>query len=432
MRQYRTTRRPWWRAHRALARASMALAAGALAALAACDSLLSVDNPGNVPAASLDNPAMAPILDVSALGQFECAFTQFILTGGVLSGEYDVSTYFVDANQWGWRGVETKTQAGSCPGSRTTTSLGFFAPMQEARFMAEDAVRRISGFTDAQVPDRVKMLAELSAYAGYAYVLLGEGMCTMTVNNGPLMTRDDTWKLAEQRFADALGYASTADYTDITNMAHVGRARAELDLGDLPAAATDAQAVPAGYLRVSEYSEQTPARENRIYNMTIRNDFLTVDPAYRNLTVGGVPDPRVKVKNTGRNGQDGVTPQWQQQKYVGNGAAPVPLASWVEAQLIYAEAVATSDPQAAKDAINRVRASSGVAPLDGSEGSDVTAIVLEERRRQLFTEGQRLGDMLRKNIPFPSGVNHKGQTYGPTTCVPLPDVETQNNPNLKG
>jgi hypothetical protein len=40
--------------------------------------------------------------------------------------------------------------------------------------------------------------------------------------------------------------------------------------------------------------------------------------------------------------------------------------------------------------------------------------------------------MLRKNIPFPTGVNHKGQTYGPTTCVPLPDVETQNNPNLRG
>jgi hypothetical protein len=38
--------------------------------------------------------------------------------------------------------------------------------------------------------------------------------------------------------------------------------------------------------------------------------------------------------------------------------------------------------------------------------------------------------MLRLNIPFPTGVNHKGQSYGDITCLPLPDVETQNNPNI--
>jgi hypothetical protein len=40
--------------------------------------------------------------------------------------------------------------------------------------------------------------------------------------------------------------------------------------------------------------------------------------------------------------------------------------------------------------------------------------------------------MLRKGLPFSSGVNRKGQTISSLTCVPLPDVETQNNPNLKG
>jgi len=27
-------------------------------------------------------------------------------------------------------------------------------------------------------------------------------------------------------------------------------------------------------------------------------------------------------------------------------------------------------------------------------------------------------------------VNRKGQTYSSLTCVPLPDVETRNNPNF--
>ena len=73
-----------------------------------------------------------------------------------------------------------------------------------------------------------------------------------------------------------------------------------------------------------------------------------------------------------------------------------------------------------------------MAALDGTEGSDLTAVVLEERRRQLFSEGTRLGDMLRKNIPFPSGVNFKNQLFGPMSCVPLPDLEMQNNPALQG
>ncbi|MEO7217730.1 MAG: RagB/SusD family nutrient uptake outer membrane protein [Gemmatimonadaceae bacterium] len=400
-----------------------------LAVITACTSLLDVTNPGVVKSSDLSDPALAPTLDAAALGTFNCAFAQYVATAGVLSGEYVVSNSFVDANQWGWRGVETKTQPGTCPGSRATTSLGFYTPMQSARFQAEDAARRITAFTAADVPNRANMLAELTTYAAYSYVLLGEGMCQMTVDNGPLITRDSTFKIAVAKFTQALTLAQAANYAAMTNMALVGRARASLDLGNLDAAKADAQAVPAGFVRNADYSETTVSRENRIYNLTIRNDFLSVGPDYRNLTVHGVADPRVPVLNTGRFGNDAVTPQWQQRKYTTSGAVPMPIASWAEAQLIYAEAAGGQD---AKDAINRVRASRGVAPLDGTEGSDIEAIVLEERRRELFSEGQRLGDMLRKNIPFPSGVNHKGQTYGPTTCAPLPDVETQNNPNLRG
>jgi hypothetical protein len=409
------------------------MAALALASTAACNSLLDVENPGRVPTTALSDPAYAPTLYASALGAFECAFANYIVTAGTLTQEYITSNSFVNSNVWGWRGVETRTEPGSCPGNRTATSMGFYSPMQQARFLAEDAVTRISAFTDAQVPGRANMLAELSAYEGYALTLLGEGMCQMTVDNGPLMSRADTWQLALLKFEDALSYAGgNTVVSDIASMAHVGLARTYLDLGDLASAAADAVLVPSGYVRVAEFSESTPARENRVYNMTVRNDFLSVGPAYRNLTVGSTPDPRVKVIDAGRNGQDQVTRQWTQQKFIGSGAAPINLASYIEAQLIYAEAVAVSDPDASRDAINRVRAVAGVSPLDGTEGSDLTAVVLEERRRQLFSEGTRLGDMLRKNIPFPSGVNFKNQLFGPMTCVPLPDVEMLNNPNLKG
>ena len=61
----------------------------------------------------------------------------------------------------------------------------------------------------------------------------------------------------------------------------------------------------------------------------------------------------------------------------------------------------------------------------------MNVVVLEERRRQLFSEGHRYVDMLRKNLPFQSGVNRKGQSYSTLTCIPLPNVEIQNNPNFK-
>ena len=416
---------------------SRTLSTGALALLlsvsAGCNRLLDVDNPGRVPVDAIGDPALVPALEAAAIQSFQCAAVAYAATAGVLSGEYIVSTIFVNANIWGWRGVEIKTEPGTCTVARATTSLGYYAPLQFARYQLDDAADRLAGFTDAQVPNRAKLQAEMAAYGGYTYLLLGEGFCNMAINNGPLMQRAEVFAIAEQRFTAALTFAATANDASLRNMAYVGRARTRLNLGNLAGAAADAAQVTAGFVRNAEYSETAPIRENRLYNLNIRNDFLSVGPNYRNLTVQGttVADPRVKVTNTGRIAADALTPLWLQQKFVGSGAAPLAIASYAEAQLILAEAIATTDPQGARDAINRVRTAGGVPVLNGSEGTDLGALVIEERRRQLFSEGQRYYDMLRKNIPFPTGVNHKGQSYGPVTCVPLPDVETQNNPNLK-
>jgi hypothetical protein len=104
------------------------------------------------------------------------------------------------------------------------------------------------------------------------------------------------------------------------------------------------------------------------------------------------------------------------------------MASWAEAQLILAEA----RPAEAVALINGLRAAQGIPALNAAPGADPLTLVLEERRRQLFSEGHRLNDMLRHNLPFPTGFNHKGQAWGPITCMPLPEQEKQNNPNIRG
>jgi hypothetical protein len=59
--------------------------------------------------------------------------------------------------------------------------------------------------------------------------------------------------------------------------------------------------------------------------------------------------------------------------------------------------------------------------------------IIEERRRELFLEGHRLGDLRRYGLTFQpaSGTAYfGGGVYGTQTCFPLPDVERVNNPNI--
>ncbi|MEP7002179.1 MAG: RagB/SusD family nutrient uptake outer membrane protein [bacterium] len=413
------------------------LVAVALVGLTACNSILDVDNPGSVPAEALADATLAPALAAAALQTLQCGVIQYAASAAMLSGEYLNANGFVDNHPWEWRGVqEIKAAPGSCNYVRATTAMGFYTPLQQARFQLDDTFSRLEKFTDAQVQGRALLMAQMRAYAGYAILLLGEGMCEMAMDNGPKMTRAEVFAAAEVRFTDAIARATAVGDQSVLNMARVGRARARLDLKNLTGAAADAALVPSGFVRNAEFTEGgATQRENRIYNLTIRNDYLSVSAPYRNLTVNGVagsvPDPRVKVKDAGKKANDGVTPLFQQQKFIAQtGGTPVPIASWNEAQLIYAEAVGG---QQGFDALNAVRTANGVPTLTGAAptGQAFTDLVLEERRRQLFSEGQRYGDMLRYSLPFTTGVTLKGNTYSSLTCVPLPDVETLNNPNFK-
>ena len=416
-------------------RMGRAAVAFALAGVSACNKLLDVDNPGSVPAEALADPALAPALAAAAMQTLQCGVIQYAATASMLSGEELNANGFVDNHPWEWRGVnEIKAAPGNCNYGRGTTAMGFYTPLQQARFQLDDAFDRLDKFTDAEVSNRALLMATMRAYSGYASLLLGEGMCEMTMDNGPKMTRDAVFAVAEGRFTDAITRATAVNDQSLLNMARVGRARARLNLKKLAEAATDANAVPAGFVRNAEFTEGGAAqRENRIYNLTIRNEYLSTAAPYRTLTVNGVAgnvaDPRVKVRDGAKRANDGVTPLWQQQKFTA-GNSSHPIASWAEAQLIYAEAVGG---QQGFDAINRVRTANNVPVLTGPvpTGQAFTDLILEERRRQLFLEGQRYGDMLRYNLPFTKGTTLKGNTYSDLTCVPLPDVETRNNPNFK-
>lgn len=159
-----------------------------------------------------------------------------------------------------------------------------------------------------------------------------------------------------------------------------------------------------------------------------------MDLPFRDLTFGGVPDPRVVVVDAGTLGSDVQTPIFQPAKYPSIDS-PIPVATWEEAQLIQAEAaVAGGNPQGAVDIINTLHDNAGLPPHAGGTPAEVMAQVVEERSRELFLEGQRLGDMIRCDLPlFPATGTPfpvAGGTFGSQVCFPLPTVERLNNPNI--
>src|SRR6266849_2111292 len=199
---------------------SRAVVTGALyLAAAACNNLLEVKIPGSVVAADLNNAGLAQTMVTSALGEFECAYGQYVTTTGILSEEYWISGFSINSNFLGWRAdAEIRATPGDCTAG---VGYGYYVALQRARFLAEDGSRRIEAFADAAVPAKTDKLAQLAAYAGYSYTLLGEGFCNMAIDNGPLITRAQVWTKAEDWFTKAITLAQSAGNTDIATMSLV-------------------------------------------------------------------------------------------------------------------------------------------------------------------------------------------------------------------
>ena len=426
----------------ALVRAQrVATAVASLALAGACydaGKILDQDAPSRVTASDLENPAYAQLLVNSAIGDFECAFTQYIVATGLVGDE------LIDAqlSQVGWDYDRRTIFPSSGPyglfACGNTQVPGLYTPLSVARYDADKILRLLQGWTDAQVTNRTSLIATAAVYAGYSLELLGESMCSAAIDLGPEMTRQQLFVAAEDRFTTAITAAQASNNTAMLNAARLGRARSRLNQNKLPEARADAVLDTASFVLNATYSATIARRENLVWSQMYRGFFSSVDPSYRGLTFAGVPDPRVNVVDAGLVGQDTKTQIWRQTKYPTIGS-PTPIGRNAEALLIVAEAEnAAGNTANAVTIINILHTKAGIPPYAGGTQAEVQAQIIEERRRELFLEGQRFGDIIRYNIalqpapgtPFPV----KGGSYGPNTglqvCFPLPDVERNNNPSI--
>lgn len=409
----------------------------------ACDTLsdpLEVQPASRIPAAQLETPGNAQLLSFGAIGDFECAFHSYAGVSGLVGEEFIYAQQNAAHTPYDRRNTTKDDQlyaTGDC------TEHGVYTTMQTARQSNENVLALLKSWSDADVaagpgaPNRTNLMAIAAAYAGYAYVLLGEAFCTMAISSvnpdktltyGGEIQRDSVFRLAVARLSEAITLATAAGNTNIRTMAYLGRARAKLNLRDYAGARTDAQQVPSGYVLNASASDVEGRRQNQVAtHNTINNDAFSVGEPYRSMG-----DARVPVTRSTRPPSATGIVHWYQTKYL-TTATPIPIATYEEAQLIIAEAdIRAGNLASALIIINASRARGGQPAYTGPlTQAALLAELIDQRRRELFAESHHLGDILRYNIaiqPAAGTPYHFGGVYSDQICLPLPSVERLNNP----
>lgn len=407
-------------------------------ATAGCGDIVSLkqSNPGQIDASTFYVPANAQLLVNGTIADFECAYIRYVAGSALAGDELANSSGAAVGFEYDARRLQpTSPYVQGCTSG--AGSPGFYTGLSTARADADTVLSKFEAWTDAEVPNRTRLMGQLAAYGGYSLILLGEAMCSAAINLSPVMTPAQLFAEAKLRFDKAITLATTANDATTLNFARLGRARTLLNLGDPAGAAVDAALIPSNFVVNVSTDAVNPRRQNMVYVQTAQTFVATVDTSFRGLTLGGAPDPRVRITNTTRTGANGLV-VWTPDKYP-DVTTPIPVAKYAEAQLIIAEArIAAGDLDGAAAAITTARNSGGRTGLPaysaaGQTAAQVTTQLIDERRREFFLEGHRWQDIRRFNLPLTPAAGapyFNGGAYGDFKCFPLPAVEIDNNPNI--
>ncbi len=429
----------------------IAAIAASVATMAACSDFLVAENPGAIEEPDVNNPAYVNLLANAPVFGFQIAYDDVVWWNGQFTDEIvnnNAGNPFVEEGQIDRRELYS---------DMSYIGAFLYSPMQRARFLAEDASRRL----EVIIPDSAASdlrNARSYAFAGYSYVALGETMCVTPIDLGVPKSSEEMFTDAVARFQSAitiaqaykakvqarvpLVQAAVNGADSVINLARVGAARASLGKNDKAAAAAFAAQVPANFEYHLWYSSNTSGQHHRTYNrigLTSTNGWLRSTPF--EAMVG---DPRIpRVSPTTSVARQGVPlSPLMYSTYTGTIAGGPfladmshKLATGLEARYIVAE---VAGPTAATLAFVNERRAVGLQDPVNLTGAALMAELRDQRSRDFYLAGQRLGDLRRylryENIDlFPKGAypgSTTGQVYDVSiTCWPLPRVEINANPN---
>jgi len=463
MNERETTPRPgslWTRA------AVGGLAVALALSLGACD--FSVTNPGPAADEFLNDPEAFESVVNGANRAFNDAWNEVARV--LASGTREV---FPSGNTGNF-GINTNERRGVY---RIDEQDAQWDPAQQARWVAEDALRRFGEVLDDAAFNSNEQVARAYLWAGYSNRLLGENFCDVVIDGGAIQDGPAGYLTrAEQHFTDAMTVAAAAGADEVALAAQGGRASVRVNLGDWPGAAADANAViaadpnfefetPMSAASTDQYNSIFYASQNQPYKVhttwnTFYEDYYdsTNDPRTPWVTIEGFPEGSFGI------GDFGTVPWLPQRKYDARDDG-VDMTDAREMRLILAEyqLVENNDFAAAEVIINdEIRATVPGASLPDwtiTNMAEAWDALIRERGIELWLEGRRAGDRtrwaaseempweLRSDIPagasldvheIPSEtepVHEKGMgTFlHPTdsrVCIPVPDSERDTNTNI--
>jgi starch-binding outer membrane protein, SusD/RagB family len=406
-------------------------------AVTACNDVLTVNNPGAIQEGQLGDPALAQLIVNGAIGEFQYAYGQYAQWSGVLSDETFTDHTNVDVRDFSEHNF----------GDLNTVNSTTYEYVQRARQSADDAADRLKTMAGAAAGSDLNVARAL-AYGGYSYVLLGEGWCEAPVNLSAPLSSDSLLRLAIKRFDEAITVATAGSVApnvaaaqDLINMSRVGAARAALKLGDAALARTYASLVPANYEKLAYYSSNTVRENNALNGLT----HATAASLGMYVKFQGLNDPRVPQPASTQLGLTGgsiytpLTPYMYTGWVPSGSASPridvnfdIKFATGLEAQYVMAE---TDGPTPATLTFVNQRRGVGGQGAVALTGAALMTELAEQRARDFYLTGQRLGDLRRYlkagSDLFPTGKYPVfNDSYGTAKCLIIPLSEKAGNPNI--
>lgn len=393
-------------------------------ALAGCDSVLDVENPGQIPDEQLNSTEAVPKLVVGMSYDLTDAIDDILELTSLASGE------LWHGGSYDWadvpRGIILPEDVNDG-----------WQDMQQARWTAEHGIARIDSiFQQTEDPERFdnsRDVARAYLLAGFANRTLGENVCSTTIDGGEEQPHTIHFDRAFDEFSEAIRVGANVggDADDIVQAAYAGRASINAWRGDWAAAAADAQMVDPDFQYVTYF--HTPDPDNILYYETYERPEYTVfltefedhpDDARAPWSIIYDDDGTVA------EGANGSTPFYQQEKYTTRGA-DVPLVKGAEMLVLRAEAaLRNADVGGAVALMNEARAVYDMGPLSPAPTTldEAWDVLHYERGATLWLETRRLWDLRRWNAE--TGPAHHSFLDERDQCIPISEDERLANPNI--
>ena len=454
------------------ARLSRAIAAlASVAVFSACTDFLKATNPSAIEARDLESPLFVNLMVNGVIGEYQQIVDDMALRSGVFGDELFNNHGFFEEREIDKRNIIPENG---------TWGL-FYGPLQRSRFLADSVAGRLKVIRGDSATTDLR-IARVLAYGAASYDLLAEYLCVIPVNGSAPYSPEDIVKSflvprAREAITIATAYKANTQSVNnqaaadsVINFARVIAARGLLYINDKAGARAFAAQVPEAFEFRAYYSAQNSREVNAFQNAAAGSPWVSLEPRSKRLndpriphsmlpngvqslaagnvdtvTVGGVRtigafSPKSPQMFSTYDGTVTGSPFTQGCAIPAAGGACTPpnfirVATGLEAQYIIAEADGAVASTLAF--VNARRAVGLQAPVNIT-GSALLDELREQRRRDFFLDGHRLGDMRRylkydkidnfPRGPYPGSIFN--ETYNDATCFPLTLAEISGNTNI--